>query len=173
MNFRKEKPLLNFEKTARHFCTLLESAPPDSKRWIKDVLVSLAELYAAALQIPEYDLPENSVEVPDSFRLQRDERAVIRKRVGTILGEKSAYWTYFNPTIINDPKEEPIAGALWDDLEDIYGDIKPGLKAWYTNRDEYLPHIAFDWRFNFEFHSGHHAVNAMRAFHPMAFEHSA
>lgn len=173
MNLREEKPMVDFEKAGRQFCVLLENDPLDSEQWVKDILVSLATLYAAALRIPNYVLSENSAEPPDNFRLCRDERALIRKMVGTILGVKGAYWTYFDPTITNDPTNEPVVGLLSDDLEDIYADVKPGLKAWDTNRDEYLPHIAFDWRFNFEFHSGRHAVNAMRAFHPLAFEHSA
>lgn len=102
--------------------------------WLKDVLAALATLYAAALSLRGYGLPEDAIEPPESLDVSDEECAGICNRVGEILGERNFYWTYFDPTIENDPTEKPVAGALWDDLGDIYRDVKPGLKAWDTGR---------------------------------------
>lgn len=140
--------------------------------WIKDVLTSLAELYARALCLPGYGLPEHVIEPPESLNVSDEECASVAKRISDILGKRSMYWAYFDVTITNDPTEKPVAGALWDDLTDIYRDIKPGLKAWDSESDEYLHSIAFDWRYPlFETHWGPHAVDAMRALHQLAFVH--
>jgi|ERR1017187_7117806 hypothetical protein len=171
MNLRNEKALQDFEQAARHFCSLLETDPVDKNEWLKKVLAALASLYANAHQIPDYGLPENAVEPPKNYDVSDEEYAAVTKRVSRILGERSKYWTYFDPTITNDPAEKPIAGALWDDLGDIYRDVKPGLNAWATGRDEYLHSTAFDWRWPlFEVHWGRHALDAMRALHQLAFD---
>ena len=133
------------------------------------MLSVLATLYATAHQIPEYGLPDGMVEIPDSFEPTSEELKNIGYRVSEIFGDRVAYWTYFDPTITNDPTEKPVAGALWDDFQDIYRDITPGLKAWESNQDEYLHDIAWSWRFELGSHWGRHAVDAMRALHSLAF----
>lgn len=170
MKLRNEKPLRDFEQAARNFCSLLEADPQDGNEWIQKVLAALAMLYAIGHQLPSYGLPDDAQDVPEEYDVRENQIAEIRNRVNGILGERNLYWTYFDPTITNDPAEEPVAGALWDDLCDIYRDVKPGLNAWDTGRDEYLHNIAFDWRFPlFETHWGRHAVDAMRVFHRLAF----
>ena len=86
------------------------------------------------------------------------------------MGLQAFYWCYFDPSEPLDAIEEPCISDLGDDLADIYRDIKPGLRAWETHNDEYLPAIVFDWKEPlFSSHWGVHAVNAMRALHPIAY----
>lgn len=170
MNLQNEKSVLDFERAARSYCSLLEVDPVDEKEWITSMLAALAMIYAAAHLLPVFDLPDDVEELPDTFNVSKEESVIIRTRIQNILGAKSKYQAYFNPTIINDPSEEPVIGELWDDLGDIYQDIKPGLNAWDANRTAYLQNIASDWRWPlFEVHWGHHAVDAMRALHQLAF----
>jgi hypothetical protein len=47
--------------------------------------------------------------------------------------------------------------------------VKPGLRAWDSGDDKYLPAIVFDWKTPLDYHWGVHAVSAMRALHPIAY----
>lgn len=101
---------------------------------------------------------------------EQDYLAVVRQ-LNVSLSKHNSYRTYFDPTLIEESPDQLVIGSLWDDLADIYRDVKPGLKAWDTGRDEYLPHIAFNWREPlFGCHWGIHAVNAMRALHWLVFD---
>lgn len=171
MSLREEKLLLEFEQTARRYCLLIESSPTDKAAWHREVLASLASLYAAGHHLPAYDLPEDSVEPPDSLDVTQEDLFPIIRQLNANLSKQSSYRTYFDPTLFEETPDQLVIGALWDDLADIYRDVKPGLKAWDTGRDEYLHHIAFDWREpNFGCHWGIHAVNAMRALHWLVFD---
>ena len=133
---------------------------------MKQVLEALAKLYAAAHGLPDFTLPEDAVALPASFKLTHEDWKALATTIQGLLGERQSYWFYFDPTLAEAPNEEPDAGMLWDDLADIYRDIKPGLHAWDANRDDYLPATVFEWKWpGFYHHWGLHAVDAMRALH--------
>jgi hypothetical protein len=172
VKLRSEQPLIDFVCAARRFCVLLEVDPSGRSEWLSNVIAALAGLYAAAHNLPDYGLPEQAVEPPANLDVADEEYAAITTRVRQILGEYCGYRAFFDTTLTNDPAEKPVVGALWDDLADIYRDVKPGLKAWDAGCEEYLHHVAFDWRWPlFEVHWGLHAVNAMRALHHLTFLH--
>jgi hypothetical protein len=167
---RQNPNVVSFKAAAHRFCLLLEFDPADREEWVRQVLVALAELYAGAHHLPTgEDLPDFEDDVPGEFSVEDDEYYPIVRRVNGLI-QKNSYWAYFDPTEPPDSSEKPVLGDLGDDLGDIYRDIKPGLRAWETGRDNYLTALVFDWRTpNFESHWGVHAVDAMRALHQIVY----
>lgn len=91
-------------------------------------------------------------------------------RLHAIFGAQANYWAVFDPSEPVDSGEEPIYGDLADDLADIFGDVKPGLRAWATGNNAYMPSVVNGWKSPlFGSHWGVHAVSAMRALHPIAY----
>ncbi len=134
------------------------------------MVTALAYLYAYAHDLPDVELPDDAPNVPDTLDVTQNEWKQVFDLIGNILGEQVGYWAYFDPTEPPDSAEQPVFGNLANDLADIYRDIKPGLRAWATGDNIYLPSIVFDWKFpNFGSHWGVHAVSALRALHPLAY----
>lgn len=70
----------------------------------------------------------------------------------------STYSDVFNPL----KDTEPVTSNLADDLADIYRDIKGGLVLFDS---QHPIDAAWEWRFGFQTHWGHHLVGAQRAIH--------
>ncbi len=167
---REDPNVLAFKRAADRYCQHLETSVSDPDRWVEDILASLAMLYASGLALPEFEVNETDADVPSEFDVGDAEWRRVCELVHKALGPQVGYWCYFDPSEPPDSKDEPVFGQLGDDLADIYRDLKPGLRAWDTGIDEYLPSIVFDWKFPLlGSHWGVHAVNAMRALHPIAF----
>jgi hypothetical protein len=65
------------------------------------------------------------------------------------------YWDVFDPL-----KEEPaVYNTLFDDLSDIYRDLKEGLLLFTKGQ---VVEAVWDWRFNFTTHWGNHLTGAQR-----------
>jgi uncharacterized protein DUF5063 len=159
-----------FYVAAARYCALLESPPPDVQEWVIHTLAAVARVYACAHQLPELPCADDVVDIPDTLDVSREERQEVCDLIRDALGLQCYYWSYFDPTVPQDETPYSDCGDLADDLADIYRDIKPGVRAWETNNNDYLPMIVFNWkRPLFWSHWGVHAVDAMRALHPLAF----
>jgi hypothetical protein len=167
MTIRQHPDAVAFKEAATRYCSLLEQRPQDPDQWVGDVLGALASLYACGCALPDFDLPEHAPDVEDisAENVQR-----VASLVNEVLGWQTGYWSYFDPSEPPNSEQEPCFGCLWDDLADIYRDVKPGVLAWESGLDAYLPSIVFDWKHPlFSSHWGLHAVSAMRALHPIAY----
>jgi len=170
MSLRSHPEVVAFHEAAAEYCALLESPPGDVQEWVVKILAAMARVYACAHRLPAVSLDDDAVDVPDAFDVGHDEWKQVCNLVRDALDLQCYYWSYFDPTVPQDEMPYSDCGDLADDLADIYRDIKPGLRAWETNNDGYLPTIVFHWKFSlFESHWGVHAVDAMRALHPLAY----
>jgi hypothetical protein len=170
MSIREHPEAVAFMAAAERYCALFESEPADPDQWTATVLSALAQLYSAAHRLPDFGLSENAPTIPDSLDVTTEECGSVFGVVSRALGPQAEYWAYFDPSEPLDADQQPIFYSLADDLADIYGDIKPGLRAWETGDDRYLEAIVFVWKTPlFGTHWGVHAVSAMRALHPIAF----
>ena len=146
-----------FNQLAIHYFDLFFGPPADKMAWLEKAEVAVAELYAAALRLPNTEPSDrNAPDMPveDRSRLMTD--AVER------IGEDTIYWFVFHPL---EPNEEPVASTLVGDLTSIYEDLYEGsalLAAGGTFED-----VIWTWRFNFQSHSGRHALGALQALNDM------
>lgn len=156
-----------FIATATRFCILLEHPVRDRDLWLADLLTTLAAVYASAPHLRDIPLPDPGDHIPQSFRLTNDEWTSLYTHLKHTLDSAAHYRAFFSPTSAG-PTDEPTDGDLADDLADIYRDLKPGLSAWATGDDRFLQDILYQWaHYGYIHHWGRHAVNALRALHPL------
>jgi hypothetical protein len=145
--------ITRFVDAARNFCTGCES--PLSNETASDICLELrsllAEVYAAALKLPELEF----VDFPDPDGPTDEQRRAVWPRLKALPIE--FYNMFYVPTEL---ESTPLMGWLYDDLQDIYCDLQEGF--WLFNRG-YLEGAVWQWRFSFQFHWGHHAANAIYA----------
>jgi hypothetical protein len=181
MNLRALPAAVAFYQAARDFCHLLETESANRPAWGRSLLATLARLYACAHILPEGSLlyayvpdseePNDAIDQLDEFDVTDDQYKAIFSRLSELFGAHAGYWCYFDPTEPPDVKDDPVYGLLPDDLADIYRDIAPGVRGWETLRDDLLVDIVHHWKNPlFSVHWGSHAVDAMRALHPLVYD---
>lgn len=139
-----------FADTARRFCRWAESELQDSTSETRTARRLLAELYLQVI-----DLPEVSADA-DAPEISQEQYQLVFKRFGAL--PFNYYSECFNPLVV--PAEQPVTADLADDLADIWRDLKRGL-ALYESGD--VEAAAWEWRFRFSAHWGHHACGALYA----------
>lgn len=146
-----------FAEAARTFLTWCETAhsPLNAAAFKHEALRKLADIYAAGFLLPDVEFSDS----PEFPRVSAEQRKSI---ASNLLGLPfQYYWTVFTPSDLEGDRT-PVCGDLFDDFEDIYGDLRNGLAVYHAG---YAEAAAFDWRQMFEAHWGRHAVEAMQALH--------
>lgn len=160
-----------FAIAARRLCNTLERPPTDKSQAAFELLRSLAQVYALAVEL---DLPSHTStgpELDDAFPVSDDAQAKVIKNVSAIFGDRSSYWLQADPIFPRDGSDAPVCGDLADDFSDIYRDILPALLAWESGASRF-DDILFAWRVTpFESHWGVHASHALHALHLIVFDH--
>ncbi|MCK6472064.1 MAG: DUF5063 domain-containing protein [Planctomycetes bacterium] len=166
MNLRTNSEIVAFVDSARRYCAQIERTEKTREKWMRLVLESLADLYAAGLKLPSPELPDQDILPSDSYDMTHDEWKKVAGHISAILGELDVYKCYFKcaPPWEKDD-DEVTMGTLWVDLTDVYRNVHSGLRAWDAGNDDYVPEIIFEWRFGLDSHWGKHATDAMRALH--------
>ena len=145
--------LEQFWGTAERYCALVESLEELSRHeFLARLNLALPELYLAALRLPTRF--EDDEDPPEG--ISDEESWNLFQRVQSKLGDADSYVVIFDPW---DKAEEPAVASLADDVANIYRDLKAVLA------DERAERSAWDWRFAFTNHWGHHATNALNATH--------
>ena len=103
------KVVEDFFHSAVRFCSIIEKFDPNKvDNNFEVILVALLDLYSKALYLPEVELEKEKVtdiEIP----------------VPEInFGQYDKYWEVFDPYEF----EEPLVTSLWNDILDIYEDVK-------------------------------------------------
>jgi hypothetical protein len=167
MNLRDNPNTVNFFHAVESFCSLLDptsNASQDKERWVEQIQVTLAQLYAAALILPNPKVETFGLEPNKDFDISQDNWRHEFDFAQDMLAGNRFYWLCFNPSEPPD-KEPPVVGDLADDLAGIHRDIMPALRAWKAGIDEWIPIILFDVKQTNFRHWGHHAVHALSALH--------
>lgn len=144
----------DFGTAAYRFCSLIEDESPASARlWLLRVEAALADLYAAAVALPDTE----PVADMSSGWLSSSDRASMFEAIRSRLGDKDAYWDVLDPA----DRDSIVQASIADDLTDVYGEVAAGLAA---SRSGAAPEdVLFAWRTGFEIHWGHHALGALNA----------
>jgi|GEM_PF-907054 len=167
MSLTESSPdVLRFSKLAEEFCNLIENLDGDSGRTCEKLLLSMAELYAAALLLPESE----DFEINEDFRLSHENWKIIFMKMGSMLKVHSMYWTVSDKQSLPDAPPTLEMGNLDDDLADVYRDIKSGLSAWKSSSKNRYNDAMYHWRDSVNFaHWSRHAVDAIGALHEIVF----
>lgn len=147
-------PLDTFALEARAFCAWA-TGTDGSTMSAAAALRRVASLYVAALSLPQPFGPGLSSEYRSA---DAPNRHLVLGRVATL--PLNRYWEVYAPN--TETPEEPVAGSLTDDIQDIYDNVARGLELFDAgNHSEAL----FEWGFGFRIHWGEHATGAVRALH--------
>ncbi|WP_162260301.1 DUF5063 domain-containing protein [Nocardioides sp. Root190] len=149
---------------ATRFCELVESDAGSSPAEFRDELIlALTELLVVAYRLPDVD-PTRNEEVP---AVAHGEWEQIFQHLGRRL-EADLYWSVLQVVPFDPDESDTGIGSLCDDLADIWRDLVAGLRALSggTSADE----VAWQWKYDFESHWGHHAVDALRVLHALKYE---
>jgi hypothetical protein len=129
------------------------------------VFAPLASLVADALRLP-------SIGRPGPEEPRHDDPCAswvsLYESLKLHLASQDTYWEIYDPYVV----EKPITGSLADCLAAVHDAICPGLNAWASASAGERRSIVWQWRFQFEIHWGHHAIDALRAIHSLLFEHN-
>lgn len=145
-----------FALEAARFATWATETREKGAPAVKQALVRITQLYAAALRLPAArgdDLANGA----DDPRIEEAHHATVVAH-GAIPFDM--YGEVFHPLTI--PPEEPVIGSIADDVMDIYRDVVTGLRA-FERGD--LDSASWTWGFTFVTHWGEHATGALRALH--------
>ena len=140
-----------FAEVVRRYCSWAESPSDEPRREMLTARKLLAELHLAVLSLPDLGPGEGGIDVLFFDKWE----SVCRHFRNLPVNE---YWDVF------DPLEEapPILNTLFDDLSDIYRDLKEGLLLYDRGQ---IAEAAWEWRFKFNAHWGAHLAGAQRALH--------
>jgi len=97
-DLRVQPAVLRFKLAGEQFCRHFESTPSDANEWVTSLLGALAELYAAAHELPEIELPYDASDIPDSLDVSDEDWKQVYEFVQKILGTQTLYWAYFDPS---------------------------------------------------------------------------
>lgn len=146
-----DDPIAPFAEAATAFCRWAEGAPADATSEALTARLLAAEVFRRVL-----DLPQRDAEV-DAPEISNDDYHRIRVRFGAL--PFNFYSEVFDPLVVP-AEDEPVVGDLSDDLADIWRDLKRGLLLWERNERDAA---AWEWRFHFDVHWGHHITGALYA----------
>jgi hypothetical protein len=141
-----------FADVARRYCAWAEEPPAGPGDDMHSARRLLAELHLAVLDLPT-EIADTETHT-DS--LTADDWTAIRGRFQHL--PVNGYSDVFNPLV----DEPPVFNTLFDDLSDIWRDLKEGLVLY--DRGE-IEAAVWEWQFNFEIHWGRHLTGAQRAIH--------
>ena len=130
---------------AVRFCDAVNTktvSTENAEEWL-DLLMAL---YVSAMRLPEAEPDDDS----SSYGGDAIPQPVIECQ--------STYWEVFDPFEL----EDPVCGDLCDDLRDIYGDLRSGIREFDAGRRN---NAIREWQFGLDNHWGTHAVDAVRALH--------
>ena len=151
----RDSILRRFRVAASAYLEVVDSAPNIEIRALLDAISrSLAELYGAALYLPE--------ETPDTTEiaerpLAQEQWATLFRSLKEKIGSLDTYWVVFDSTL----EETPVRASLAGDISEIYRDLKRDLdleKLQISRAD-----LLWELQASFRNHWGRHALGALKA----------
>jgi hypothetical protein len=120
----------------------------------------LVRLYDTASALPWVELQSNK---DYEEKLTVDTFHAALSSIAERLGEARYYWHVFDP--LDDLDITPVCGDLFDDLGDIYKDIKYALMIFHLGQEECQQNALWQFKCDFNTHWDQHCVNALSAIH--------
>lgn len=148
-----------FAEAAQRYCACIEDTGKTGTVFLQEVQELLLVVYLLATRLPEVSLPEGSISPEeDEKRIGHDHWQHIFSLLSD-RGFQTGYRTFFRP--LGDSLEDAVFGNLADDLADIWRDLEAGLRALALGKAR--AEICWEWKFSFQSHWGHHAIDALAA----------
>lgn len=148
-----------FLNSAKQVIHLLETGADSNEDYIRKLRLVLSELYFSANSFRPANLG-----YADDADFDRGELFKNSTTPDLTLLNIDFYWEVFEP--IGKINPEPVVGSLYDDLSDIYKDLKIELtKIEQIGTNEAIEDACWQLHFGFSTHWGHHCIDALRVLH--------
>ncbi|MHC4251250.1 MAG: DUF5063 domain-containing protein [Planctomycetota bacterium] len=161
----REERIALFHRSAREFCDFIDEIEKgEHPRLYADLLRLLTLLAAAGLALPPCG--EGGEAEYDGMRLRHEEW----KRVGGTVGRVTAPAVKeLTADAAEDDPDARRAEMLWDDLADVYRDLRSALRIYELGTEDARAEAAWQWRFGYESHWGAHLFSALQTVHEIRF----
>jgi hypothetical protein len=152
--------VLQFVCHARDYCRLIESFADGKPPALYAQLLSfLSNLAASGVAIP-FDMPET--ELKDDLRMTHQAWSAVAKTISVAVHDEVSALIEHHAA---DDDELPRLAMFWDDLADIYRDLKHGLRLFEIGTPNGRSEAIWEWRFGYENHWGTHLMRALATAH--------
>lgn len=171
------KALSAFAAPATDFCAFIDSlqdGKPDHLYTRLELLLSQLLLFILSVQS---ELGPQDKRQFDKFDMTTEDWERIVDIVGKAISEElRAVIEEHGGYDVFKPGADPVdqynatrAETLWDDLADIYRDLRYGLDLWQLGKPESIAEAAWQWRWGYEHHWGQHLLQAMTTVHEIRY----
>jgi len=161
----REHRIAAFHRSAVEFCDFIDEIDKEEHPHLyEDLLRLLTQLAPTGLALPpcgeggENEYEETSLDYEDWRRVAD----VVGRATAPALKELTADAAEDDPDAIR-------TEMLWDDLADIYRDLRDGLGIFELGTDDAKKEAAWQWRFGYESHWGEHLFSALLTVHEIRF----
>ncbi|MEM8495374.1 MAG: DUF5063 domain-containing protein [Planctomycetota bacterium] len=159
-------PIDAFAAVAQRYCEFID-------QWIADtaphpyttLLQTLSELSITALQLPLTN-PDRVHDKLDAYNTTKP-----WKEISTEI-ERLTFPAVMD-LVERHPEQDPGTHAaimLFDDLSDVYLELKSGLYAYHSTLEDATEVACWHWRFNYEIHWGEHLYRALLTVHEIRYQ---
>ncbi|MFA6305064.1 MAG: DUF5063 domain-containing protein [Patescibacteria group bacterium] len=156
----KNDAINQFALIAKEYCNFIENHKFKKNKSVYKLIDILIKLYSSALKLPKVKTGKNH-HILDHVNQKMYTK--ITKKLFKEFTDFKFYWLIFNP-LIEDKNidDEVVKAGVYDDLADIYRDVKNGLIEYQENSLENITDAVWHWRFHFYTHWGDHLVSLLK-----------
>lgn len=156
----KNRDTLLFVETAKKYCSFIENHKFKRGKSIYELVDILLNLYIFALRLPKVRVAKKH---HDLDYVDKKEYTKIAEKLFKGFVDFKFYWLVFNPLAKDeDINDEVVRAGVYDDLADIYRDVKNGLLEYQKHSQENVNDAIWHWRFHFYTHWGDHLVRLLK-----------
>ena len=130
------------------------------------LLERLSRLANSAVRIP-FDMPETD-DAASTHVLTSDERASVSRLIHETVADDIVTLQERHPD--DDPSEQSRRVMYFDDLADLYSDLKDGLRCYATGTATGMSEGIWRWKWGYENHWGRHLMRALTTTHEICFQ---
>jgi|GEM_PF-3112197 len=150
-------PVALFQSDAAAYCSFVENlGSGDRKQLYSNLLRLLSALAKSACEIPL------ASPARDHARPKENDDEKLRQIGSNILDAVTPGCTALAEYYSSNEEARSRVWMLWDDLTDIYCDLRKGLDLYATGGNDEIEEAVWIWAFNFGSHWGHHLYRALQ-----------
>lgn len=165
MSVETATAIVEFQRDATAYCDFIDRFRRG--KFPKPYAALHRLLGALAKNGPHLPRVNTNFEHDDSLEMTKEERLQIFSELDPAVGYNLELYELH--TQEGNEHEATRVTMLWDDLSDLYCDLKDGLNLYRRGRPNDLLQAVWDWELQFECHWGPHLYNALKTVHEVRF----
>lgn len=158
-----------FAVAARAYCGVIDTISADDREAFDRLEIALSDLYTTIVRV---EMGSGASRDVRSAGVDHKEWKTFAGRIESSIG--SACWVLADYLVGLGGKNEETddasrARSAWDDLADIYRELREGLELWDRGDADSRAEAQWHWRFGYEHHWGWHLMRAALTVHQVKY----